>query len=191
VVEVEAAGSSKTELLQQLLTALIIRIFPRFFWTRQIFTIFSAITLSCHLFDRLQGATGAMKLPVQVYVVVQPEGWDAAEYVRSRAPKQPPVTHNNSGVHGAIEAPDAESNAVRAAALPAAAAGPGSKPLGPFPASASKHKDVALKLVEIKHNGQLDSYRSGSGSTGAHDIVLFEQVRVSLCMALRWLGAWR
>jgi hypothetical protein len=191
VVEVEAAGSSKTLFLLQLLTAAIIPIFPRFYWTVQKFTTTSAITLSCQLFDRLQGATGAMKLPVQVYVVVQPEGWHAEKYVLSRAPEQQPVTHSNSSVRGAMEAPDAECEAVPAAALPAAAAGPGSKALGPFPASASKHKDGALKLVEIKHNGQLDSYRSGSGSTGAHDIVLFEQVRVSLCMALRWLGAWR
>jgi hypothetical protein len=90
-----------------------------------------------------------------------------------------------------MEATDAECEAVPAAALPAAAAGPGSKALGPFVASASKTADGKLRLVEIKHNSKLDSYRSGSGSPGAHEIVLFEQVCTFLCMVLMWLGAWR
>jgi hypothetical protein len=190
VVEMQASGSSTALFLLQLLTAPFIRIFPRFLWTRQKLTV-SSITFSCQLFDRLEGSTVAMKVPVKVHVVVQPEGWHPAQYVLSRAPQQLPVTHNNSSVRGAVEATDAECEAVPAAALPAAAAGPGSKALGPFPATASRSKLGKLRLVDIKHNSKLESYRSGSGSEGAHDIVLFEQVCVVfLCMALRWLGAW-
>ena len=140
--------------------------------------------LSCQLFDRLQGATVLIKVPVQVHVVVQPVGWDAAEYVLSRGPQQqPPITHSTCSVPEAVGAPGTGGDEVPAAALPTAAAGPGSKSLGPFPAYVSRSKTGLLTLVEIKHNCQLDSYRIVRGSPGTHDIVLFEQVSVCLCMA--------
>jgi hypothetical protein len=178
----QTAGSSKAPSLQQLLTAPITRMFPRFLWTQQNLRI--SMALSCQLFDRLQGASVPMKVPVQVHVVVQPVGWDAAEYVLSRAPQQLSITHNSSNASimpKTVGAPGAGFEEVPAAALPTEAAGPGSTPLGPFPAYVSRSKTGVLTLVEIKHNCQLDSYRSVRGSPSAHDIVLFEQVCVCAC----------
>jgi hypothetical protein len=178
----QAAGSSKALLLQQLLTAPITRMFPRFLWTQQRLSAKSSVEISCQLFDRLQGATAPMKLPMQVHVVVQPAGWDPAQYLLSRAPKQqPPVTHSSSSVIEAVGAPGAECEEVPAAALPTEAAGPGSKPLGPFPAYVSRDKTGHLSLVKMKHNNQLDPYRSVTGSPDSHDIVLFEQVGMCAC----------
>jgi hypothetical protein len=172
----QVAGSSKALPLQQLLTAPITRMFTRLLWTRQHLSG-SGIDLSCQLFDRLQSASGPMKLPVQVYVVVQPADWDPPHYVLSRDPKQQlPVTHSSSNFPEAVETPTAHWEEVPAAALPTAAAGPGSNAKGPFLSCVSRSKAGKLKLVKIKHNGQLDSYRTISGSPGAHDIVLFEQV---------------
>lgn len=186
VIEMQTAGNSNTPSLQQLLTAPIISIFPRFLWTRQNLRI-GSLQLSCQLFDRLQGATVPIKVPVHVHVVVQPVGWDAAEYVLSRGPQQLPAIYSNSSASSVPEAagaPGAGWEEVPVAALPTAAASPGSNPLGPFPAYVSRSKTGQLSLVEIKHNCQLDSYRGVRGSPGTHDIVLFEQVRVCLCMAL-------
>jgi hypothetical protein len=185
----QAAGSSEAMSLQQLLTAPITRMFPRFLWTQQRLSAKSCVEISCQLFDRLQGATVAMKLPVQVHVVVQPDGWDAALYVLSRAPQQQvPVTHSSSSISvlEAVCPADRECEEVPAAALPTAAAGPGSKPLGPFCAFVSRANTDKLRLVKMKHDGKLDSYRSARGSSGAHDIVLFEQVGV--CMLVHWSG---
>ena len=183
-VEMQAAGSSEAMSLQQLLTAPITRMFPRFLCALQHLSANFSVYLSCQLFDRLQGATVAMKLPVQVHVVVQPDGWDAALYVLSRAPQQQvPVTHSSSSssVLEAVCPADGECEEVPAAALPTVAAGPGSKPLGPFCAFVSRANTGHLNLVKMKHNGKLDSYRSVRGSPGAHDIVLFEQVCVCAC----------
>lgn len=187
-VEMQAAGSSEAMSLQQLLTAPITRMFPRFLCARQHLGANFSVDLSCQLFDRLQGATVAMKLPVQVHVVVQPDGWDAALYVLSRTPQQQvPVTHSSSSsVLEAVCPADAGWEEVPAAALPTAAAGPGSKPLGPFCAFVSRANTGQLYLVKMKHDGKLDSYRSARGSSSAHDIVLFEQVGV--CMLVHWSG---
>jgi hypothetical protein len=172
--------------MQQLLTAPITRAFPLFLWTRQ--HSGSSVQLSCQLFDRLQGATVPMKVPVQVHVVVQPAGWDPAHYVLERAPRQNQhITHSNSSAPEGITAPGAEWEDLPAAALPTAAAGPGSISLGPFLAYVSRSKAGRVILVGMKHSGKLGCYRSVSGSPGAHDIVLFEQVCVCLC-ALNWLG---
>jgi hypothetical protein len=188
----QAAGSSEAMSLQQLLTTPITRMFPRFLCTRQHLGATSSVNLSCQLFDRLQGATVAMKLPVQVHVVVQPDGWDAALYVLSRAPQQQvPVTHSSSSssVLEAVCPAEGKCEEVPAAALPTAAAGPGSKPLGPFCAFVSRPNTGQLRLVKMKHDGKLDAYRSARGSSGAHDIVLFEQVCVCVhACALERLG---
>ena len=179
----QATGIGKAPSLQQLLTAPITRTFPRFLWTRQNIRVRNSVRLSCQLFDRLQGATVPMKLPVQVYVVVQPADWEVADYLCSLAPQQQLiVTNSNSSVPKILGAPDAGWEEVRAAALPTAAAGPGSKPLGPFPAYVSRSKAGKLDLVNIQHDGKLYSYRCVSGSPGAHDVVLFEQVCVCVLM---------
>jgi hypothetical protein len=196
-MQLQAAGSSKALSVQELLTAPITRTFPRFLWSCQHLSG-SSLSLSNQLFDRLLGASGPMKLPVQVHVVVQPAGWVAAAYVLSRAPwQQVPVTQSTSSVPGTVGASGAGWDEVPAAALPADAAGPGSKPLGPFPAYASRNASGQLRLVEIKHNSQLDSYRCARGSPDAHDVVGFEQVSVyvlvndaevvgPLCQGCRW-----
>ena len=177
VDEMQTAGSSKALSVQQLLSAPITRTFPRFLWTRQHFS--AGLSFSCQLFDRLQGATAPMKLPVQVHVVVQPADWDAAQYVINRAPQQQlGVTHSNSSVLEAEGVSDAGWEEVHAAALPTAAVGLGSNPLGPFPAFVSRSKSARLMLVGLKHNSKLDAYLSVSSSPDAHDIVVFEQVCV-------------
>mgnify|MGYP001807621694 CR=1 FL=1 len=162
----------------ELMIAPIIHIFPRFLCSRQNLGT-SSVSLSCQLFDRLHGATEPMKLPVQVHVVEQPADWDPKLYVLTRAPQQqPPISSINSSVPEAVGIPSAGWDEVFAAALPTEAAGPGSKALGPFPAYVSGYKNGKLRLVAIKHNRQLDSCQSVCGSPGAHDIVLFEQVRL-------------
>jgi hypothetical protein len=130
---------------------------------------------------------------VQVHVVEQPAGWEAARYVLSRAPEQqPPVTHSDGSGGGTVAAPGAECQEVPAAPLPTAAAGPGSKPLGPFLACVSRCKAGHLRLVKMKHNKQLNSYRSVRGSPGAHDVVLFEQVGNKMLVhgteVVGWIG---
>lgn len=176
----QAAGSSKALSVQELLTAPITRTFPRFLWSCQHLSG-GSLSLSNQLFDRLLGASGPMKLPVQVHMVVQPAGWVAAAYVLSRAPQQQvPVTQSTSSAPGTVGASGAGWDEVPAAALPAEAAGLGSKPLGPFPAYASRYASGQLRLGEIKHNSQLDSYRCARGSPDAHDVVVFEQVSVDV-----------
>jgi hypothetical protein len=177
----QAAGSSKVLSLQQLLTAPITRMFPRFLWTRQNLSV-SGLGLSCRLFDRLQGATVPMKLPVQVHVVVQPAGWDAAQYVLSRAPQQQlPVTHSSSSVPEAVGAPGTGLEEVPAAALPTAAAGPDSNPLGPFLAYASRSKSG--KLYRWKFSTIASWTPTGlSAAVQAHTV--FEQVCACLCTTL-------
>jgi hypothetical protein len=138
VVKMPAAGSNSATWLKQLLTASITPTYPLLLYTRQHLSA-SSINVNSQLFGRLHGATGPMKLPVQLYVVAQPAGWDPALYVLSRAPQQQlPVTHINSSVLETAGPPGAGLGEVPAAALPTMAAGPDSTPLGPFLAYISR-----------------------------------------------------